>query len=63
MRCNIRIAIETEELLDLVLKWDLKNENLKHFVREEQARMCNEREKERSERQADKDPEFQLQLD
>lgn len=41
-------------------KLGLRDEDLKHFVHEKQARMCDVIE--RSERQAYKCPEFQLQL-
>lgn len=52
-----------KDLLDLGAQMGLKDEDLKTFVREEQARMRDDREKERSERQAEKDREFQLQLE
>lgn len=43
-----------KNLLDLGAQMGLKDENLRKFVREEQARRRDDREKERSERQADK---------
>ena len=54
---------EMKELLDLGTKMGLTDEALKQFVHDEQNRMRDEREKERSERQADKRREFQLQLE
>lgn len=39
-----------------------KDKGLKRFVPEEQARMCDKREKEGFERQTDKDRVFQLQF-
>lgn len=51
-----------KELLDLSAQMGHKDKGLKRFVPEEQARMCDEREKEGFERQTDKDRVFQLQL-
>lgn len=53
---------EMKELLDLSAQMGHKDKGLKRFVPEEQARMCDEREKERFERQTDKDRVFQLQF-
>lgn len=43
-------------------KMGLKDEDLKHFVCEEEDEMCDVRKKKRSKRQACKGPEFQWQL-
>lgn len=51
-----------KELLDLSAQMGHKDKGLKWFVPEEQARMCDEREKEGFERQTDKDRVFQLQF-
>lgn len=52
-----------EKLLEMGAKMELKDEELKQFVRDEQSRMRDEREKDRSERQAREDREFKLQME
>lgn len=52
-----------EKLLEMGAKMGLKDEELKQFVRDEQSRMRDEREKDRSERQAKEEREFKLQME
>lgn len=53
---------EMNELLDLSAQMGHKDKGLKRFVPEEQARMCDEREKGGFERQTAKDRVYQLQF-
>lgn len=54
---------EMEKLLEMGAKMGLKDEELKQFVRDEQSRMRDEREKDRSERQAKEEREFKLKME
>lgn len=54
---------EMLELLELGTKMGMKDEDLQQFVKEEQARMRDEREKHRVERQEEKERDFKLQLE
>lgn len=54
---------EMEKLLEMGAKIGLKDEELKQYVRDEQSRMRDEREKDTTERQVRKEREFKLQME
>nr|XP_034322671.1 uncharacterized protein LOC117688635 [Crassostrea gigas] len=51
------------ELLEVGTKMGMKDEDLQQFVKDEQARMRDEREKHRVERQEERDRDFKLQME
>nr|XP_034301896.1 uncharacterized protein LOC117681450 isoform X2 [Crassostrea gigas] len=54
---------EMLELLEVGTKMGMKDEDLQQFVKDEQARMRDEREKHRVERQEERDRDFKLQME